>query len=50
MLGPALAMDNIPGPVCFKEKFSSANLEYESKLFNMCIHVTGFWKMSNVER
>ena len=26
VLGPALAMERIPGPVCFKVKFSSANL------------------------
>ena len=26
VLGPALAMDKIPAPVCFKVKFSSANL------------------------
>ena len=26
VLGPALAMDRIPGPVCFSWKFSSANL------------------------
>lgn len=25
VLGPALAMDRIPGPVCFRMKFSSAN-------------------------
>lgn len=25
VFGPALAMDRIPGPVCFKVKFSSAN-------------------------
>ena len=25
VLGPALAMDRIPGPVCFRVKFSSAN-------------------------
>ena len=26
VLAPALAMDRIPGPVCFRVKFSSANL------------------------
>lgn len=26
VLGPAFAMDKIPGPVCFRVKFSSANL------------------------
>lgn len=26
VLGPALAMDRIPGPVCVRLKFSSANL------------------------
>merc|ERR1711924_58495 len=26
VLGPAFAMERIPGPVCFKVKFSSANL------------------------
>ena len=26
VLGPAFAMERIPGPVCFREKFSSANL------------------------
>lgn len=26
VLGPALAMDRIPGPVCVKLKFSSSNL------------------------
>lgn len=26
VFGPALAMDRIPGPVCFKMKFSSSNL------------------------
>ncbi|CAL6285260.1 unnamed protein product [Bathycoccus prasinos] len=25
VFGPALAMDNVPGPVCFNLKFSSAN-------------------------
>lgn len=25
VLGPALAMDSVPAPVCFKVKFSSAN-------------------------
>ena len=25
VLGPALAMDRVPGPVCFSWKFSSAN-------------------------
>jgi len=27
VLGPALAMDKTPGPVCFRVKFSSANLD-----------------------
>ena len=26
VFGPAFAMDKIPGPVCFKVKFSSSNL------------------------
>ena len=26
VLGPALAMDRMPGPVCFRVKFSSSNL------------------------
>ena len=26
VFGPALAMERIPGPVCFNEKFSSSNL------------------------
>ena len=26
MLGPALAMDSVPWPVCFSLKFSSSNL------------------------
>lgn len=26
VLGPALAMDRMPGPVCFRLKFSSSNL------------------------
>lgn len=25
VLGPALAIDRIPGPVCFRMKFSSGN-------------------------
>lgn len=25
VLGPALAMDRMPGPVCFRMKFSSGN-------------------------
>merc|ERR1711920_578475 len=27
VLGPALAIDKIPGPVCLRVKFSSANFE-----------------------
>ena len=27
VLGPALAIDRIPGPVCFRVKFSSLNLK-----------------------
>ena len=31
VLGPALAMERIPGPVCFNWKFSSANLGGKQK-------------------
>ena len=31
VLGPALAMERIPGPVCFNVKFSSANLGGKQK-------------------
>ena len=31
VLGPALAMDRIPGPVCLRVKFSSANLGKETR-------------------
>ena len=37
VLGPAFAMERIPGPVCFREKFSSANLHKFNSSRTLCI-------------